>query len=98
VPGHNLDDIDPATGEPRRIVYHWPNVYIEPTASELRAEDPPAAGPPHTDNGAALGQRLRDDVSGNVLNMPADNGELRAAELSVVHDPSAVGVSATRGG
>jgi hypothetical protein len=33
VPGHDLDDVDDATGEPRRIVYHWPNVYTDPSAS-----------------------------------------------------------------
>jgi hypothetical protein len=55
VPGHDLDDIDPETGEPRRIIYHWPNVY-DPNAGE----PPPPAEPPvhgfgshHPTNGAA---------------------------------------------
>lgn len=30
VPGHDLNDVDEATGEPRRIIYHWPNVYYDP--------------------------------------------------------------------
>jgi acetyltransferase-like isoleucine patch superfamily enzyme len=35
VRGHDLDDIDVESGEPRRIVYHWPNVYRDPgTASD----------------------------------------------------------------
>ncbi|HMQ31236.1 MAG TPA: DapH/DapD/GlmU-related protein [Chloroflexaceae bacterium] len=32
VPGHDLDDIDEASGEPRRVIYHWPNVYYDPAA------------------------------------------------------------------
>ncbi|MBO9372294.1 MAG: multidrug transporter [Chloroflexus sp.] len=30
VPGHDPNDIDETTGEPRRIIYHWPNVYYDP--------------------------------------------------------------------
>lgn len=43
VPGHDLDDIDKASGEPRRIVYHWPNVYDDPAERRI---DTPAAGEP----------------------------------------------------
>jgi carbonic anhydrase/acetyltransferase-like protein (isoleucine patch superfamily) len=44
VQGHDLDDVDEATGEPRRIVYHWPNVYSDPSAQPPAApsEEPPA--------------------------------------------------------
>jgi len=49
VPGHDLDDIDEASGEPRRIVYHWPNVYDDPAAGTAptapTAEAHPAAPP-----------------------------------------------------
>lgn len=45
VPGHDLDDIDDGTGEPRRIVYHWPNVYDDP--AERRITPPPAGEPGH---------------------------------------------------
>ena len=34
VPGHNLDDVDEAKGEPRRIIYHWPNVYYDPAQAQ----------------------------------------------------------------
>jgi UDP-N-acetylglucosamine diphosphorylase / glucose-1-phosphate thymidylyltransferase / UDP-N-acetylgalactosamine diphosphorylase / glucosamine-1-phosphate N-acetyltransferase / galactosamine-1-phosphate N-acetyltransferase len=55
VRGHDLDDIDEGTGEPRRIVYHWPVVYddpaerrISPPASpEARDDDPDAPPAPH---------------------------------------------------
>jgi UDP-N-acetylglucosamine diphosphorylase / glucose-1-phosphate thymidylyltransferase / UDP-N-acetylgalactosamine diphosphorylase / glucosamine-1-phosphate N-acetyltransferase / galactosamine-1-phosphate N-acetyltransferase len=39
VPGHDLDDVDQATGEPRRIVYHWPNVYSDPSATADDSSD-----------------------------------------------------------
>ncbi len=35
VPGHDLNDIDETTGEPRRIIYHWPNVYYDPARPDV---------------------------------------------------------------
>ncbi|NNJ10973.1 multidrug transporter [Chloroflexales bacterium ZM16-3] len=98
VPGHNLDDVDMATGEPRRIVYHWPNVYIDPDTSEHRSEEPPTASLPHTNISAGHSQHHRADVTDHLRSAPADNGERHVADMSDVRDPSAVGISATRGG
>lgn len=43
VAGHDLNDIDEATGEPRRIIYHWPKVYYDPARPEasVATEDEP---------------------------------------------------------
>ncbi len=62
VTGHDLEDVDRATGEPRRIVYHWPHVYDNP--AERRVAPQPPAGPaaPPAGNGrvarAARGEDL----------------------------------------
>lgn len=40
VPGHDLEDIDEVAGEPRRIVYHWPNVYYAPPERRIASETP----------------------------------------------------------
>jgi len=48
VPGHDLDDIDEGSGEPRRIVYHWPKVYDDPAErriAPLPSDDAPNASP-----------------------------------------------------
>ena len=49
VPGHDLDDIDEGSGEPRRIVYHWPKVYDDPDERRIAPpppnEDAPSASP-----------------------------------------------------
>lgn len=43
VAGHDLEDLDDASGEPRRIVYHWPTVYDDPAERRITPpEDPPA--------------------------------------------------------
>lgn len=87
VPGHDLDDFDEATGEPRRIVYHWPNVYDDP--AERRITPPPAAepgpasqedAPPAPQNGAHQADEPRGD------------GE---AAVSFTNDRPAVGASAS---
>lgn len=44
VPGHDLEDLDEVAGEPRRIVYHWPNVYDDP--AQRRVAPQPASLPP----------------------------------------------------
>ncbi|NTU83184.1 MAG: multidrug transporter [Chloroflexales bacterium] len=49
VPGHDLDDMDEGRGEPRRIIYHWPNVYYDPPP---RRDEPAAEDPPAMTNGA----------------------------------------------
>jgi hypothetical protein len=48
VPGHDLDDLDHASGEPQRIIYHWPNVYHDPAAG---VAPPPPDEPPAQSNG-----------------------------------------------
>lgn len=47
VRGHDIEDFE-ASGEPRRIIYHWPNVYYDP-ADEVRPPPPPE--PPAHSNG-----------------------------------------------
>jgi hypothetical protein len=98
VPGHNLDDVD-AAGEPRRIVYHWPNVYMDPAADSAPEAAEPVISTPYADSGAAPELQLRDDhpTDGS---LPAPDGpdEHDPLGMSVVHARSAVGVSARRGG
>jgi acetyltransferase-like isoleucine patch superfamily enzyme len=91
VTGHDLDDVDPANGEPRRIVYHWPNIYRDPSnyTGALPAAEP--AG------GAALG-RIQAEVSDLARSAPSIAPERAPIGASAIHDQSAVGVSATRGG
>lgn len=55
VPGHDLDDIDEATGEPRRVIYHWPNVYYDPAADWAET--------PRMDNEAFAHDRPTADVA-----------------------------------
>ncbi|RRR69902.1 MAG: multidrug transporter [Candidatus Viridilinea halotolerans] len=45
VPGHDPNDVDVTTGEPRRIIYHWPNVYHDPVASRDSTPSAPPAPP-----------------------------------------------------
>lgn len=57
VRGHDVDDVG-ESGEPRRIVYHWPNVYSNPARGQDPAHDadPPVAfsnGVHHFGNGGA---------------------------------------------
>lgn len=42
VAGHDPNDVDAISGEPRRIIYHWPNVYHDPVASHDSATPAPA--------------------------------------------------------
>ncbi len=53
VPGHNVEDFDESSGEPRRIIYHWPNVYYDPAEA---AGGLPDAEPPTHGNGAYPGE------------------------------------------
>jgi acetyltransferase-like isoleucine patch superfamily enzyme len=87
VPGHDLDDIDEVSGEPRRIVYHWPNVYDDP--AERRIDTPAAGepGPPAPDDAPPAphhGDRQPDQAGGA--------GE---AAVSFTNDRTAVGASAS---
>lgn len=84
VRGHDLDDIDETHGEPRRIVYHWPNVYYDPESdtapaapsAEAHPEPPISAAPP---------------TNGH-------HGDEKAAAVPIEHDSAAIRVPATRGG
>jgi hypothetical protein len=98
VPGHDVNDVNLETGEPRRIVYHWPNVYIDPTADSSAPEEPPAASLPYISNGTLSGPHHTDGPGDNGRGTAAGNGDSAAITLSVLHDQSAVGVSVTRGG
>ncbi|MEI7770722.1 MAG: multidrug transporter [Chloroflexales bacterium] len=98
VPGHDVNDIDLETGDPRRIVYHWPNVYIDPAPDARAPEEPPAAIHPTSNNGVLPGQYHVGAPTDNGRSSAASNGDSGAIARSVLHDHSAVGVSATRGG
>lgn len=79
VPGHDLDDVDEARGEPRRIVYHWPNVYDDP--AERRIDPAPEDdAPPAQHHGAQQA-------------LPATGIDETA--VSNYHDRPTVGVSAS---
>lgn len=66
VAGHNLNDIDEATGEPRRIVYHWPNVYYDPARPDVNSpsegDSPVRMSSLHSNQSAGNG-RLPDHIS-----------------------------------
>jgi carbonic anhydrase/acetyltransferase-like protein (isoleucine patch superfamily) len=98
VPGHNVEDVDLATGEPRRIVYHWPNVYIDPARDDSAPEEPPIATQPYAGNGAQRGPHHTGEPAEHGRGTTASNGDNGAVTMSVIQDQSAVGVSATRGG
>lgn len=84
VTGHDLDDVDQATGEPKRIVYHWPVVYRDPAAE--RDESPPGAAPPGSPPPEAA-----PPTNGN-------GHHDGSPSLAIDHDLSPVRVTATRGG
>jgi carbonic anhydrase/acetyltransferase-like protein (isoleucine patch superfamily) len=55
VPGRSVEDVDEETGEPRRTVYHWPNVYYDPDQPDPRVPTPASpddAAAEHHSNGA----------------------------------------------
>jgi carbonic anhydrase/acetyltransferase-like protein (isoleucine patch superfamily) len=81
VQGHDLEDFDEGSGEPRRIVYHWPNVYDDP--AERRIAAPPAADePPAPSNG---GRQAGEGSSENASE----------AAVPIKHDRPIIGVSAS---
>lgn len=86
VPGHDLDDIDEAHGEPRRIVYHWPNVYFDPAAETAAAAPGAEAGPEPS---------AESELTANGHHTGAAEAE---AAVPIERDPAAMRVPATRGG
>lgn len=78
VPGHNLEDLDEAAGEPRRIVYHWPHVYDDPAERRVA---PPAAPQPPTGSVAA-----HPSGNGNASGVPWHAGPEVASEAAVPFD------------
>lgn len=66
VAGHDLNDIDEATGEPRRIIYHWPNVYYDPARPDVNSpsegDSPVQMSSLHSNQSAGNG-RLPDHIS-----------------------------------
>lgn len=87
VQGHDLDDIDEATGEPRRIVYHWPNVYDDP--AERRIASSPAGEP---------GPAPREDAPPapqNGAHQAGEAGGAGEAAVTFTNDRPAVGASAS---
>jgi acetyltransferase-like isoleucine patch superfamily enzyme len=79
VPGHDLEDIDEVTGEPRRIVYHWPIVYDDP--AERRITPPPAAAdaPPAQHHGAHRAPEAGDDAGGSAVSFNHDRPSIGAS-------------------
>lgn len=66
VAGHDLNDIDEATGEPRRIIYHWPNVYYDPARPDVNSPsegDSPVRMSSLRSNQSAGNGRLPDHIS-----------------------------------
>ncbi|WP_322813892.1 multidrug transporter [Chloroflexus sp.] len=66
VAGHDLNDIDEATGEPRRIIYHWPNVYYDPARPDINLPsegDSPVRMSSLRSNQSAGNGRLPDHIS-----------------------------------
>ncbi len=48
VVGHDLEDVDQLSGEPQRMIYHWPNIYYDPRHDQpdpAPATSPPPASP-----------------------------------------------------
>lgn len=102
VRGHNLDDVDAATGEPQRIVYHWPKVYYDPAE---RLDMPPVESPVPRDHYDSPSVDPERDSTGGAHNgngsiSHSAVGDLPVDEASAVHDRKqiAVPMSATRGG
>lgn len=86
VAGHDLDDVDEATGEPRRIVYHWPNVYDDPVERRItpsRAADVPSS--------------VDDDASPTPPGSRSSNtsGDADEAAVTFRNDRPTIGVSAS---
>jgi UDP-N-acetylglucosamine diphosphorylase / glucose-1-phosphate thymidylyltransferase / UDP-N-acetylgalactosamine diphosphorylase / glucosamine-1-phosphate N-acetyltransferase / galactosamine-1-phosphate N-acetyltransferase len=89
VPGLSPDLVDEETGEPQRIVYHWPNVYDparhQVVTPELEERTAPEASVKKNGHSAA-----HDDTHGEA-------NEIAAMQLRV-NDSSQVRVNATLGG
>jgi hypothetical protein len=78
VAGHDLEDIDEVTGEPRRIVYHWPIVYDDP--AERRITPPPAPdAPPAQHHGANRAPEAGDDAGGPAVSFNHDRPSIGAS-------------------
>jgi acetyltransferase-like isoleucine patch superfamily enzyme len=97
VPGHDPEDVD-AAGEPRRIVYHWPNVYIDPAADRAADAAASAASAPEAETGAAPRPQLSDASTDGNLPAPDGPDEHDPLGMSVAHSRSTVGITARRGG
>ncbi|MFV9504367.1 MAG: multidrug transporter [Oscillochloridaceae bacterium umkhey_bin13] len=85
VPGHDLNDVDETTGEPQRLIYHWPNVFHDPaspTPPPPAPRPPEATEPPHPTGNGNGGTPLR-------------NESASPASLLLDHERPTVGVSAS---
>lgn len=94
VTGHDLDDVDAGTGEPRRIVYHWPNVYDDP--AEGSSMPPPPLEPRSSvaSNGAA--RERAPSGMGTAAHHGADDAEASCEPaVTLDHVRSTVGATAT---
>jgi carbonic anhydrase/acetyltransferase-like protein (isoleucine patch superfamily) len=80
VAGHDLEDMDEGSGEPQRIVYHWPIVYDDP--AERRITPPPATDAPSAQHHGAH-------------QAPEAGGEAGGPAVSFHHDRPSIGASAS---
>jgi UDP-N-acetylglucosamine diphosphorylase / glucose-1-phosphate thymidylyltransferase / UDP-N-acetylgalactosamine diphosphorylase / glucosamine-1-phosphate N-acetyltransferase / galactosamine-1-phosphate N-acetyltransferase len=86
VSGHDLEDVDPISGEPRRIIYHWPNVYEDPAETSTASTPAP---PAHEPSAHPL------DLAAHDLPWIQATEAAGADLASNHHDRPAVGVSAS---
>ncbi|MCS6882706.1 MAG: multidrug transporter [Oscillochloridaceae bacterium] len=63
VAGHDLEDVDRATGEPRRIIYHWPHVYDNPAERRVAPQSPASSALPSYGNGRGASGAGREDYA-----------------------------------
>lgn len=85
VPGHDVNDVDPKTGDPRRIVYHWPNVYEDPAITSRAPEEPPATSRTAISNGVVSGPHPVGIPLSNGHNTIAGKSDNAIITMSVAH-------------
>ena len=85
VPGHDVNDVDPKTGDPRRIVYHWPNVYEDPATTNRTPDEPPATSRPSVSNGVVSGPHPAGIPLSNGHNTIAGKSDNAIITMSVAH-------------
>ncbi|PDV98686.1 DapH/DapD/GlmU-related protein [Candidatus Chloroploca asiatica] len=99
VRGHDVDDVDVDTSEPRRIIYHWPNVYHDPAQPDQ--PEPPGASldqiQPAYSNGSCRSNGDHHDASTlhEHQSLPTPARSISQSTGSVSQQHQRVGVSPT---